>query len=95
MHYVYILQSLKDRKFYTGYTSDLKRRVEEHNAKTEFSTKSRAPFGLVYYEACIEKDDALARERYLKSGRGKKYFKNRIKCFLKNKTDLKVLKSKH
>jgi putative endonuclease len=84
MHYVYILQSLKDRKFYTGYTNDLQRRIEEHNNQTEFATKNRAPFKLVYYEACLIKEDAVDREKYLKSGRGKKYLKSRIKHFLDN-----------
>lgn len=84
MHYVYVIQSLKDSKLYTGYTNDLKRRIQEHNSKTQFSTQSRAPFRLIYYEGCILKEDAIAREKYLKSGRGKKYLKNRIKYYLEN-----------
>lgn len=84
MYYVYVLQSLKDCKFYTGYTNNLKRRIKEHNDKTEISTKSRAPFKLVYWEGCIAKEDAMAREKYLKSGRGKKYLKGRLKHYLGN-----------
>jgi putative endonuclease len=68
--------------FYTGFTDDLRRRVAEHNNRTEFSTKSRAPFELVYYEACLNKYDALRREKYLKSGMGKKFIRNRIKSHL-------------
>ena len=82
MCYVYVLQSLKDKKFYTGYTVDLKRRMGEHNKGLEFSTRYRIPFKLVYYEACLSKEDAVAREQYLKSGMGKRYLKNRLKCYL-------------
>jgi putative endonuclease len=73
---------MKDGKSYTGYTSDLRKRFNEHNSNKVFSTKSRGPFRLIYYEACIIEDDARAREKYLKSGMGKRYFKNRLKRFL-------------
>jgi putative endonuclease len=46
MHYVYILNSEKDDKFYTGSTSDLKKRLEEHKRGYARSTKKRGPFGL-------------------------------------------------
>ena len=85
MYYIYVLQSLKDGEFYTGFTKNLERRIKEHNNKKEFSTKCRVPFELVYYEACIVKEDAISREKYLKSGRGKKYIRDRIKCCLKQK----------
>jgi len=85
MHYIYILESRKDKKFYTGYTVDLIRRLKEHNQGFEFSTRSRTPFRLAYYEACLAKEDALAREKYLKSGVGKRYIKNRIKYYLQLK----------
>lgn len=82
MYYVYVLQSLKDKEFYTGFTENLKRRIEEHNNKEEPSTKPRAPFILIYYEGCLSKKDAIAREKYLKTGMGKKYIRNRIKRYL-------------
>ncbi|MDP2943140.1 MAG: GIY-YIG nuclease family protein [Candidatus Omnitrophota bacterium] len=82
MHYVYVIQSLKDKGFYTGYTTDLKRRLEEHNSKSQSSTKSRVPFNLVYYEWCLSKGDAITREKYLKSGKGKRYIKDRVKYYL-------------
>ncbi len=82
MFYTYVLQSIKDGKFYTGYTCDLRKRVNEHNSNKVFSTKSRGPFRLIYYESCINKDDAKAREKYIKSGMGKRYLKNRLKRFL-------------
>ena len=82
MHYTYLLQSKKDKRFYTGCTNDLRKRFKEHNGNLVFSTKGRGPFKLIYYEVCLNKDDAFARERYLKSGMGKRYLKNRLKRFL-------------
>jgi len=81
-HYVYLLQSIKDKRFYTGCARDLRKRFKEHNDNLVFSTKGRGPFKLIYYEASINKDDTFARERYLKSGMGKRYLKNRLKRFL-------------
>jgi len=83
MYYVYVLISLKDYRFYTGYTNNLKGRLKQHNQGLNFSTKSRVPFKLLYYEVCLNKDDAKAREKYLKSGMGKRYIKNRLKNYLK------------
>ncbi len=81
MYYVYVIQSEKDGKWYTGLTNDWQKRLSEHNAGKVFSTKNRAPFKLIYYEACLNEYDARAREKYLKSGRGKRYLKNRLKHF--------------
>jgi putative endonuclease len=85
MYSVYLLISLKDKNFYTGYTIDLKRRIDEHNQGKVFSTQSRRPLKLIYYEACYNEEDAKAREKYLKSGMGKRYLKNRLKSYLKDK----------
>jgi putative endonuclease len=79
MHYVYVLRSIRDRMFYTGYTTNLEKRLSEHNEGKVFSTKNRRPLELTYYEACRHKEDALRRERYLKTTYGKRYIKNRIK----------------
>lgn len=78
MWYVYILQSIKDEKYYTGSTNDLKRRFKEHNGGKVFSTKRRIPFKLVYYEAGLNKTKARKREKYLKTAWGKRYLKERI-----------------
>ena len=66
MHYVYLIQSVGHDFIYIGETSDLKRRIIEHNAKKNVATKYYAPFNLVYYEAYISKKDALIRENKLK-----------------------------
>ena len=60
----------------------MKRRLIEHNAGEVLSTKHRKPFELIYYEACRQQEDALRRERYLKTTYGKRYLKNRMKSDL-------------
>ncbi len=65
--YIYILQSKKDNKFYTGYTSDLKVRLAQHNNGEVESTKNRRPLELVYFEGCKNKQDAIHREKYLET----------------------------
>lgn len=82
MYYVYILQSKKDNQFYTGYTDDLRARLKLHNAGKVESTKNRLPVELVYYEACLNQQDATHREKYLKTAWGKRYIKARIKKYL-------------
>ena len=82
MYYTYVLQSMKDKEFYTGMTKDLKLRFEQHNKGVVESTKSRRPFEIVYYEACMSKIDAIKREKYLKTYHGKMYLKRRIKSYL-------------
>ena len=67
---------------YTGYTNNLRKRLREHNLGKSFYTKRDTPYSLIYYEACYNEDDARAREKYLKSGIGKRYIKNRLKRFL-------------
>jgi len=82
MWYTYLLQSNKDNLWYTGCSNDLRKRFKEHNNGLVTSTKGRGPFKLIYYEACSNKNDAFAREKYLKSGMGKRYIRNRLKRFL-------------
>ena len=81
-YYTYVLLSQKDNKFYTGYTSDLKRRFEEHNSGRVKSTKDKRPLILIYYEACLNQQDATHREKYLKSYHGKMFLGNRLKSYL-------------
>lgn len=78
-YYVYILLSKKDGKFYSGYTKDLQLRVDKHNNGEITSTKYRRPFQLIYYEACLDQQDDLRREKYLKTTYGKRYIRNRLK----------------
>jgi putative endonuclease len=82
MYYTYVLQSKKDNKFYTGYSKDLKLRFESHEKGLVESTKDRRPLELVYYEACLNQQDANHREKYLKTHYGKMFLKNRLKSYL-------------
>lgn len=82
--YVYLLQSVQDGNWYTGYTKDLKKRIRQHENGEVKSTKHRRPLELIYFEDCQNKADALAREKYLKSGMGKRYLRNRLKRLLKD-----------
>ena len=78
-YYVYILLSLKDLKFYIGFTTDLKKRLIEHAGGLVVSTRIRRPFKLICYEYFINKEDAKTRERFLKSGFGRKQLKLALK----------------
>ncbi|OHA29992.1 MAG: hypothetical protein A3B08_02015 [Candidatus Taylorbacteria bacterium RIFCSPLOWO2_01_FULL_43_44] len=82
MYYTYLIRSKKDNRWYTGCTSDLRKRFKRHVNGEILSTKGRGPFELIYYEACNDKSDAYTREKYLKTGMGKRYLKNRLKRFL-------------
>jgi len=82
MYYVYLLRSEKNGKWYTGCTSDLRKRFKEHSDNRSTYTKNKGPWKLIYYEACSSKDDAYAREKYLGTGMGRRYLKNRLKRFL-------------
>ncbi len=82
MYYTYILKSKKDGKLYTGYTKDLKLRFEQHEKGMVDSTKDRRPFSLIYYEACINQQDATHREKYLKTYHGKMFLNKRLKSYL-------------
>ena len=78
MFYTYVLKSKIDNKLYVGHTDNLKRRFDEHNKGQEKSTRDRGPFILLYYEACLELDKAIKREKYFKTGFGRRFLKSRI-----------------
>jgi putative endonuclease len=80
-YYVYVLLSQKDNKMYIGYTSNLEERLKQHDNGMVISTKFRRPVSLVYFEGCINQQDATKREKHLKSGFGKIYLRNRLKNF--------------
>jgi len=82
MFYTYVLQSELDGNFYVGYTKDIKLRFEQHEKGKVNSTKERRPLKLIYYEACVNQEDALQRERYLKTYNGKRFLHKRVKSYL-------------
>ena len=81
MYFVYILQSLKDNKLYTGYTSNVKRRFEEHNKGLVSITKHRRPFKLIYLEGYLNQQDATSREKFFKTGWGRTHLKKVLKNY--------------
>lgn len=84
MHYVYLLISKKDRSWYIGETTNLKRRIIEHNQGKSIYTNQHRPYKLVYAEIYVNNKDAKSRERYLKSGAGRIKLKEQLRHYLKN-----------
>jgi len=78
MFYTYVLKSKKDDNLYIGFSTNLKRRLVEHNKGLVEITKNRRPFELLYYEACLDEKKAIAREKILKTGFGRSYLKRRL-----------------
>ena len=72
--YVYLLKSLRDNKFYLGWTTNLKRRLDAHNEGLNQSTAYRRPLELVYYETCKSSLEAKERERKLKKNPNMFYY---------------------
>jgi putative endonuclease len=84
MFYTYLLQSTQNNTLYTGYTADLKNRIREHNQGLNQSTRPHRPWKLIYYEACLNEQDAKRRERYLKTSQGSRLLKRRLKEYWYN-----------
>ncbi|HEY4755448.1 MAG TPA: GIY-YIG nuclease family protein [Ignavibacteriaceae bacterium] len=70
-YFVYILKSKKDNKRYIGFTNNLDRRINEHNSGLVKSTKNRKPLILIYTEEFERKTEAMAREKFFKTGKGR------------------------
>lgn len=87
MYYIYVLQSKKDNNNYVGFTKDIALRFEEHCSGKVDSTKNRRPLKIIYFEGCISREDALKREKYLKTFYGNMFLHNRLKSYF-NKVKL-------
>jgi putative endonuclease len=81
--YVYILRSERDSGFYIGFSTNLRARLRQHQDGERFATKSRGPWKLVYYEAYTEREDAEGREKFLKSGAGRRFLRTQLRHYLK------------
>lgn len=81
-YYVYVLQFTNSTDLYKGYTKDLKLRLEQHKKGLVDSTKNKGPFKLIYFEGCLNQQDATHREKYLKKYLGRMFLKNRLKSYL-------------
>ena len=83
MYYVYLLESHKDKSWYIGYTSDLKKRIQNHLSGNGGQTTSRKiDWKLIYYESYLDKKDAMGREKFLKSGSGRTFLKKQLANYL-------------
>ncbi len=80
--YTYVLLSKEDNKFYIGYTKNLNLRFKQHLAGQVESTKNRRPLKIIYYEVCLNQQDAIKREKYLKTYLGKLFIYKRLKSYL-------------
>ncbi|WP_373709516.1 GIY-YIG nuclease family protein [Kaistella sp.] len=74
-YFVYVLKSQKDGRLYKGQTSDLNERVKQHNSGKTKSTKGFMPWELVYFETFQTREEAVLREKYLKTGSGREFLK--------------------
>ena len=81
MHYVYILK-LANGSLYTGRSDNLKRRISEHMIGKVKSTAHKLPVNIIYYEAYLEKKDAINRELFLKTGDGRQQIQRQLKSTL-------------
>ena len=75
--YTYVLRCA-DGLIYTGSTSDLNKRMREHESGTCQTTACRRPVKLIYFEACLDANAARQRELQLKTGYGRAYLKRRL-----------------
>ena len=85
MFYVYVLRSLSDSGFYIGFSTNLRARLRQHQNGESLATKSRGPWKLIYYEAYTEREDAEGREKFLKSGAGRRFLRTQLRHYLRVK----------
>jgi len=78
MFFVYIIKSTIENRLYKVFTTDLERRLNEHNSGKNRSTSPYKPWNLVYFEKFIDRNKAREREKYFKSGMGREYIKNKL-----------------
>ncbi len=83
MYCIYVIESQKNFDLYKGFTKDIRKRHKEHNDGLVKSTKNYRPWKLVYCEILLNKEDAINRERYLKSSWGRKFLKEILKNYFK------------
>jgi len=77
-YYTYVLLSKKDNKHYVGWTNDLRKRLDNHQKGMVDATRDRRPLELIYYEACLNEELAIKREKYFKTGFGRRFTKERL-----------------
>src|ERR1700745_1296075 len=85
MFYLYVLRSDSDSGFYIGFSTNLRARLRQHHDGESLATKSRGPWKLIYYEAYTEREDAEGREKFLKSGAGRRFLRTQLRHYLRVK----------
>src|SRR5678815_1504711 len=83
--YVYVLRSESDSGFYIGFSTNLRARLRQHQNGESFATSHRGPWKLIYYEAYTEREDAEGREKFLKSGAGRRFLRTQLRHYLRVK----------
>jgi putative endonuclease len=91
MFYVYVLHALAERGLYIGFSTNLKKRIAEHEHGASFATKYRGPWKLIYYEACVDRYDVEGRKRYLKSGCGRRFLRQQLRHYFEKSPARQVL----
>jgi putative endonuclease len=81
LFYVYILESKVDNNRYVEFTTDIRRRLEEHKQAKSVATKYRLPMKLIYSELCTNEQDARRREKYFKTTDGRRFLAKRLKSY--------------
>ena len=76
--YVYVLESVSSGRLYTGHTMNIDQRVNQHNSGMSRYTRGRGPWRLMFYEEFATRGEAVTRERFLKTGRGRDWIKSRL-----------------
>ncbi len=84
-YYVYLIESVKKGELYIGCTSNINKRIKEHNNGLNLSTKNNIPWQLIHFEGYRDQDDAYRRERYLKTSQGSRLLKRMLKEYFYNK----------
>lgn len=82
-YYVYVLKNQVDDGVYIGYTTNIRKRILNHNSgRGSRTTKYKKNWELIYAELYRNKYDALGREKFLKGGSGRKYLKKQLRRYL-------------
>jgi len=71
MFYLYVLRSERTGRRYVGSTQDVEQRLRQHNSGQSLATKHGAPWGLIHHEQFLTRAEALQRERFYKTGKGR------------------------
>jgi len=83
LYYVYLLEDALEKSWYIGYTTDLNQRVKDHNdGKGGETTRQKKFWKLIYFEGYRNEKDALGREKFLKSGSGRRFLKKQLRWYL-------------